>query len=490
MQEKKRVPMNLFSQGLPEDIEYLCRKFKDNGYEIFLVGGAVRDLIIKGGYQPGVLSESDYDFATSATPDEVMELFKQKGKSHIFTVPTGLVHGTVTVVIRENDNSRHYEVTTYRIDGAYEDGRHPSSVKFSSSIEEDLSRRDFTVNAMAYDVLEKTLIDPFGGLKDIEKKNIRTVGKPEERFREDGLRPIRACRLAAQLDFTIEKETLDCIPGLLDVVSKVSMERVHDELLKLMKSREPSVGLEYLRQCGILKLYIPELLEGYQLDQNEFHRFDVYYHNLYTCDAAPKTKPLVRLGGLFHDIGKPRAKHYAQQNGNGNVFYNHEIIGERMADRIMKRLKFSNDDLAYVKKLVKMHMFYYTTEWSDGAVRRFLRKIEGDQKTLDDLFDLRKADRIGSGMRAGETEILDRFRDRIVHILEEDNALKVTDLDINGNEIIERFQLKPSKIIGEMLEYMLEKVLDNPEYNRKDKLFEIGEEFLKLPQGERNEIHP
>ncbi len=470
--------IDLFPSGIPDDLVYIAEKFTKNNYEIFLVGGAVRNLILFGDKK----IDWDFDFTTNAKPEEVINLFKEKDRNKkVFTVPTGLSHGTVSVIIKHGESHTNYEITTYRTEDIYEDGRHPKKVNFSNSLLEDLSRRDFTINAIAYNIFEKYIIDPFGGEEDLGKKIIRTVGEPFERFREDGLRPIRACRIAAQLDFEIEEETFNAITKTLDTVKKVSIERVKDELMKLLKnSNQPSKGIELMRKSGILEIFLPELVEGYNIEQNEFHKYDIYYHNLYSCDAVTKERPLVRLAALFHDIGKARAKNFAIKNGIGNVFYNHEIIGERMVEKIMKRLKFSNTDIAYVKKLVRLHMFYYTEEWTDGAVRRFLRKFDGDENFLKDLFELRKGDRIGSGMKDKDAEILEKFKRRIKKIIEEDNALKVTDLDINGHDIMEHFQIPPSKTIGEMLEYMLEKVLDNPNLNNKDKLIEIGEEFLKL----------
>lgn len=488
MQKFLQDKVELFQGSIPIDILYIFQKLKSNGYEVFLVGGAVRDIILAGEYSKANLADSDFDFTTNAKPDEIISIFKERGKSKVFTIPTGLNHGTVTVVIEKNDNFSRYEVTTYRIDGTYEDGRHPSNIKFSNSLEEDLSRRDFTINALAYDAIEKRLYDPFNGIKDMKKGLIKTVGDPLERFREDGLRPLRACRFAAQLEFKIENNTVEAIPLTLDIAAKVSLERVNDEIIKLIKTKKPSTGLEYMRQSGLLNLFIPELLEGYNIDQNEFHKHDVYYHNLYTCDAVTSDKPLIRLAGLLHDIGKPRAKNFALTNGNGNVFYNHEIIGERITQRVLKRLKFSNSDLNYVIKLVKMHMFYYTKEWSDGAVRRFLRKIDGNKSFLEDLFELRRADRIGSGLKLGDADILQKFRQRINAIIDADNALKVTDLDVNGHDIMERFNLKPSRIIGDMLEFMLQKVLDNPGLNKKEELFLIGTEFLVLQNNKENNI--
>jgi len=471
------IKIDLFPSGIPEDIAYIVKKFTDSNYEIFLVGGAVRNLITYGDKN----IDWDFDFTTSATPDEVISLFKNEGKkSKIFTVPTGIQHGTVSLVIKHGDKYINYEITTYRIERNYEDGRHPKEVKFATSLYEDLSRRDFTINAMAYDVFGRCLIDPFGGLKDLKNRLIRTVGNSLERFNEDGLRPIRACRIAAQLNFEIDKDTFNAIPMALDVVKKVSMERIKDELMKLLsKADKPSKGIELMRESGILEIFMPELLEGYKVEQNEFHKYDIYYHNLYTCDAIPKSKPLVRLAGLLHDIGKARAKKYALEHGIGNVFYNHEVIGERMAEKILKRLKFSNAEITTIKMLIRLHMFYYTDEWTDGAVRRFLRKFDGDLKFLEDLFDLRKGDRIGSGMKNREAEILEKFNKRIQKVIEEDNALKVTDLDIDGYDIMNYFNLKPSRIIGEMLEFMLQKVLDDPSLNKKEELLKIGKAFLE-----------
>jgi poly(A) polymerase/tRNA nucleotidyltransferase (CCA-adding enzyme) len=475
----ERIPMNLFQAEVPEDILEISRKLRQAGFECWLVGGAVRDLLIHGGLDRIRLAGNDYDFATNARPEETIRVFRHSGKTKTFTVPTGLKHGTVTVVIERDGEMYNYEITTFRQDGKYEDGRHPDNVSFTSSLAEDLSRRDFTINSIAYDVVEGILVDPFDGLGDISRKVIRTVGDPLERFREDGLRPVRACRFAAQLGFVIARETLDAIPAVLETVKKVSAERIRDEFFKLMKAESPSVGIEYMRRSGILSIYLPELLEGFEVPQNEFHRFDIYWHNLYSCDSAVRDRPLVRFAGLFHDIGKARAKSYALSNGNGNVFYNHEIIGERIADRIMKRLKFSNNDQKYISRLVRMHMFYYTEDWTDGAVRRFVRKADGDNTFLSDLFELRKADRLGSGTKSGDAEILEKFRNRIQQIVEADNALKVTDLDVDGNIIMEYFHIKPSRTIGEMLEYMLDQVLDHPEWNEREKLLEMGTFFLE-----------
>lgn len=482
MKETDIIDIDLFSGNPPQELVIISEEFRNAGFEIYLVGGAIRDIIHTNVHKHKILRDADFDFATSATPKQMMKLCDSK---NYFTVPTGLKHGTVTVVL----NGKHFEVTTFRVESEYSDGRHPDRVEFSDSVLEDLSRRDFTVNAMAYDVLSCKLVDPFGGMNDIEHRVIRTVGNPVERFTEDGLRPIRACRIAAGLGYTIEPETFSAIPRTLEVVKKVSVERVRDELVKLMKADKPSLGLETLRESGVLELFLPELLEGYGVDQNEFHKYTVYYHNIYACDKVPSNRPMIRFSALFHDIGKPRAKNFAIKVGNGNVFYNHEVISERMTKKILRRLKFSNQETQYITKLVQLHMFYYTEEWTDGAVRRFLRKIDGDLSFLDDLFILRKADRLGSGMKRGEADILKKFKSRIKKILEQENAFKVTDLDIDGNVIMNHFRLKPGRIIGEMLNFMLEKVIDEPELNRQEELLKLGEEYLRLfEQKDESEI--
>lgn len=485
MKKNEIIEKDIFKDRLPEGVITICQTLKQNGFEAYLVGGAIRDILYFKDFDR--LSElMEFDFATDATPKEVMQIFNRK---KLFTVPTGLKHGTVTVVI----NGVNYEITTYRVDGKYSDGRRPDSISYSKSIYEDLSRRDFTINALAYDVIEKKLLDPFNGLSDLKKKIIRTVGNPVERFSEDGLRPVRACRFSAYLNFKIEKETFEAISATLDIIQKVSTERIRDEFFKLMKSDKPSIGIENIRKSGILNIFIPELLEGFEVEQNEFHRYDVYTHNILACDYASKEFPLVRFAALLHDLGKPRSKDFALKQGNGNVFYNHEIIGAKMAWKILKRLKFSNHDREYVLRLIRMHMFYYTDDWTDGAVRRFLRKIDGDMEFLEALFELRKADRVASGMKKGEGAVLERFKKRIEKIIEQDNAFKVTDLDINGNIIMEHFSLKAGPVIGQILEFMLETVIDYPKLNNREDLLKIGEKFVsenknKLTKKKNNDI--
>ncbi len=446
---------------IPEYVTKLIEILHENGYEGWVVGGSIRDIIM--GKEP-----NDYDVATNATPEKVMKLFRR-------VIPTGIKHGTVTVLI----DNHSIEVTTFRKDGKYIDGRRPVNVSFASTIYEDLSRRDFTINGIAYNPITDEIVDPFNGINDINNKIIRTIGDPVERFSEDGLRCYRACRFSSQLGFKIEENTFEAIEKCLDIASKISEERIRDEIIKIIQSPKPSVGFECMRKSGLLQLTIPELLEGFGVKQNKYHKYDVYYHNLYTCDAAKSNDYRIRLAALLHDIGKPFAKREVEDSDTGkkSVFYNHEIIGAAIAKRILKRLKFSNNDINFITHLIRNHMFHYTDDWTDGAVRRFLRKV--GIENLDALFELRRADRIGNGLKSGDSRVLKRFKERINQIIEQENAITVRDLAVNGYDIMNTFNLKPGPIIGKVLNELLEIILDEPEKNKKEILLEIAKEIVE-----------
>jgi len=435
----------------------IIKKLRERGFECYLIGGSVRDLILGRAIY-------DYDFATDALPDEVMKIFRK-------TVPTGIKHGTVTVLSDEGQ----FEITTYRSDGTYIDGRHPDSVSFSKEVRIDVERRDFTINGLVYDPLSNEIIDHVNGLQDIENKIIRTIGDPIMRFTEDGLRPIRACRFAAKLNFVIEENTFKAMTETIDAVKKVSKERIRDELLKILESGTPSIGIEYLRKAGLLEIFLPELAECHDVAQNKYHIFDVYYHSIYSCDAAPKEYPMIRLAALLHDIGKVPTR---QPGVDGDfTFYNHEVVGAKMTKKIMKKLKFSNEQMEIVNNLILNHMFHYTDEWTDGAVRRFIRKVGLDN--IENLFTLRMADRKGNGARKGLPAPIERLKKRIDAVIEQENAFSVRDLEINGNDIMEEFDLRPGPIIGKILNELLEMVLDNPELNEREKLIAKTREMLK-----------
>ncbi|MDY6969623.1 MAG: CCA tRNA nucleotidyltransferase [Spirochaetota bacterium] len=436
------------------DISAIVKRFQDRGFECYLVGGSVRDLIMG---RPVL----DYDFATNAHPEDVMKIFRR-------VVPTGIKHGTVSVL----KGNRSYEVTTYRSDGKYIDGRRPQNVIFSETLEEDVKRRDFTINGLAYDTINEKIIDYVDGIEDINKRIIRTIGNAELRFSEDGLRPYRACRFAAKLNFQIEENTFIAISQSLDIAKVISIERVRDEFMKLIEADIPSIGFEYMRESGLLDLFLPELSMCYGVTQNKYHQYDIYYHSLYSCDAIPGSDPIIKLAGLLHDIGKVETRRMG--NDGEYTFYNHEVVGAKIIRKIMKRLKFSNEEKARVNNLILNHMFHYTDEWTDGAVRRFMRKV--GMENLNDLFILRLADRRGNGKRDGLPDPINRLIKRIDKVIEEENAIKVKDLDINGYEIMEEFNIKPSPMIGHILKDLLELVLDDPDLNKKQILLKKAHE--------------
>ena len=446
---------------IPAYVHKIAQELNNHGFQAWVVGGSIRDLIMgRAAY--------DHDIATDAAPKQVMGVFPR-------TIPTGIKHGTVTVL----SGNKSVEITTFRSDSTYSDARHPDRVTFAKTIDEDLSRRDFTMNGIAYNPSTDDLIDPFEGRKDIQNKHIRTIGDPVDRFSEDGLRPFRACRLASQLGFTIEEKTFKAIASCLDKASRVSVERIRDEFIKIIESPKPSVGIELMRKSGLLELFLPELLTGYEVNQNVYHRYDVYYHNLYSCDAADPKDYRIRLSALFHDIGKFHAKKEIEESNKGkkSVFYSHEIIGTGITKRIMRRLKFSNQDIKMVTHLIRNHMFHYTNLWTDGAVRRFMRKV--GLENLSSLFELRRADRIGNGLKQGNSRAVQNLKRRIEIIIEKENAITVKDLAIDGNDVMEHFNLKPGPIIGAVLNHLLEEILDDPEKNNREMLLKLGDDFLR-----------
>jgi len=436
----------LNKRSFPKDLINIVKTIKNSGFKCFVVGGGVRDLLLNK-------KVTNWDLTTDARPAQVTKLFKK-------VIPTGIDYGTVTVLI----DKVPYEITTFRRDEKYVDGRHPSNVKFSDNLHDDLSRRDFTINAIAYDPLSGELVDEFGGQKDLKNKLIRTVGDPVDRFREDGLRPLRACRFAAKLNFKIDPKTLKAISKTLSVAKKVSVERVHDELMKMMEADKPSIGIDLMRRSGLLSLYIPELLEGVKVGQpKEYHKYDVYWHSLYSCDAAPKEKPILRFACLIHDIAKPACK-------VGMTFYEHDRVGVDMAVKVMRRLKFSNEHIEYVTRLIRNHMFNYTKDWSDSAVRRFIQRIGID--LVDDLFLLRTADMKAMGKKLENRHTV-QLKKRIQKVLTEENALHIKDLKINGNDIMRALGIGPGPRIGEILNDVLERVVDEPKLNDKQKLMDL-----------------
>lgn len=434
------------STSFPPGALEIIRTLRQEGHQAYFVGGCVRDLLLG-------IPVREWDITTSAEPRDVSRLFPR-------VIPTGIEFGTVTVLLADGQ----YEVTTFRSDERYVDGRHPLSLTFTKDIHQDLCRRDFTINALAYDPEKKELIDDWEGQKDLKRKLIRAIGDPLERFLEDGLRPIRACRFAARLGFEVEKKTLGAMARTIKVTRKVALERVHDELVKLLEAPKPSSGFELMRRSGILALFLPELAECYGVKQpRAFHKYDVYWHSLHACDAAPPGNLVVRLAALLHDVSKPACK-------EGDHFYGHDQEGAKVAEGILRRLKFSNQDIAKVANLIRQHMFNYESSWTDAAVRRFMRRV--GVENLDDLFALRGAD-----MRAMEREIDDAYlhelKARIRQVIQEEQALHVKDLKVDGNDVMATLNLKPGPEVGKVLSALLERVLDDPRLNHRETLLKM-----------------
>ncbi len=439
---------------VPGVVRDFASHFRSAGFQCYLVGGAVRDMLTRR-------SHTDFDVATDALPEQVTALFRK-------VIPTGIKHGTVTVLFKGTT----FEVTTFRTEGGYSDGRRPDSIAFAPTIVDDLSRRDFTINAMAYDLAADSLIDPHGGQKDLSAGIIRAIGNPAERFREDGLRPLRACRIAAQLSFSIEELTRAAIPGALDVLARVSAERVRDEVLKTLESPLPSVGFLLMRDTGILGVILPELLEGVGIEQGSLHCYDVFTHSLYSCDAAPASSVILRLAALLHDIGKPRTR--AVPPDGHPTFYSHETVSAAMAEEILIRLKLPMAVVRDVTHLVANHMFNYQEEWSDAAVRRLIARV-GEGK-IDDLVSLRRADQIGMCREnaAAFPEGLADFAARVRAVLQAGRAFTVRQLAVNGRDLMEALRIPAGPKVGIILNELLQAVLDDPELNEKEKLLDIA----------------
>ncbi len=444
-----------------ENLKDFYSHFEAAGFKAYLVGGAVRDIFLKK-------RPHDFDVATNATPQDVIRLFRT-------VIPTGFEHGTVTV----HFEGLEIEVTTFRTESGYSDGRHPDSINYAATIEEDLARRDFTINAIAADLKDGSIVDPFDGRQDIKNKIIRTVGNAHDRFMEDGLRPVRCIRFASKLGFGIEKYTYSEIfdKEILKKISSISIERFRDEFEKMLEADKPSAALKLMEETGILKLFIPELLKGrgcIQSDKRGFHEFDVLDHLYYACDGAPVSKENVRLAALFHDIAKPDTK---KLTGQTITFYNHERLGSELTRKILTRLKFPNAMIDNVCHLIREHMFNYEANWTVAAVRRFIIRV--GKENLEDLYDLRIADIYGMHNQKVDFRFsepiarLVELKDRIAAELEKNNALSLKDLAINGRDLIEA-GLEPGKKLGLILNHLLDCVIEDPQMNSREKLLEVA----------------
>jgi len=501
---------------IPKQVKSVIEKLEKKNFQAFVVGGCVRDLL--RGVEP-----NDWDIATSAKPEEMAKIFPKSFNINKF--------GTITVLTdSKKANLKEIEITTFRTEEKYTDKRHPDKVSWAETIEEDLGRRDFTVNAIAFSPSasfpspapspsahslapspplspspsptpspalseQSGIIDPFNGQKDLKDKIIKAVGKPEKRFQEDALRLMRAVRFATTLGFEIEKKTFLAIKknaGLLEFISK---ERVGDEFLKIIMAEKAAKGIELLREIGLLQYIIPELLEGYKVGQNKHHIYDVYEHSIHALDFGAKQgfNKFVRIAALLHDVGKPRVK---EGEGADSTFYNHEIVGAKMSIKILNRLKFSKKDLEKIVKLVRFHLFYYNVdEVHESSVRRLLRRL--GPENLKELVEVRMCDRIGSGCPKALPYKLRHFQ----YIAEKValDPIDVLKLEIGGKEIMEILKIKPGQKIGKILNILLGDVLEEPNNNKKvylkKKIKELGkisekelDKLANIARKKRNEI--
>ena len=525
------------SLNLPFEVLYILYLLDKNGFDSYLVGGAVRDIVMN--FPPSAIK--DYDFTSNATPEEIQQIFKdsfyenkfgtvsvahenlldlikqkyklpKKNLSHLFAqviqksnkiidlknakkIHISLKDGISSVnptTLSEINNLAPFEITTFRSDGEYLDHRRPSGVTFGKNIQEDLERRDFTINALAIEVDQKylqevfnqkeikenyliensqfQLIDDHHGQTDIDKRIIRTVGKPDQRFTEDALRMLRAIRLAVQLNMDIDTETYFAIKFHNNLLKFVSFERIRDEFFKILSSKNPAKGIEMLDETGLLKQIIPELYPGIGMQQRGHHTTDVWTHSIDALKYCPSKDPVVRLATLLHDIGKPPS--YKEENEE-ITFYNHDILGSRLASKIASRLKLSKRDIQRVFILVRYHMFHYQEYHSDASIRRFIRRVGFEN--IDDILDLREGDRLGSGAKKTSWR-LEEMKKRIIEQLNQPMGLD--DLDINGNDLMNELSLKPGPILGEILDKLLEKVLENPNLNTKERLLKEAKQLI------------
>lgn len=451
---------------IPQEVKNISRALSVAKFENFLVGGCVRDLVI--GNRP-----KDWDIATSAKPEDIIKLFPKTFYENEY--------GTVGVV-NENttdESVKTIEVTPYRLESEYSDFRRPDEVKWGKTIEEDLARRDFSMNALAYEIGSGKLLDPFDGETDIKKKLIRTVGKPEERFGEDALRMLRALRFASELNFAIEHETQEAITKHAGLLEHISRERVRDEFTKIIMSDTPALALDLSARLGLLKFISPELEKGIGVEQNKAHAYTVWEHLLRSLNhTAKKNFPLhVRLAALLHDVAKPHTRVW---KNNQWTFYGHEVVGARLARNILTDLRFPKEIIEKTVKLVRWHMFFSDTEEITlSAVRRMVRNVSPE--LIWDLINVRTADRIGTGRPKETPYRLRKYKSMIEEVLRD--PISVKQLVVNGAEIMKLTGATPGPHIGFILEILLSEVLENPKLNTREYLEQrIGDLHALKPE--------
>jgi putative nucleotidyltransferase with HDIG domain len=453
---------------IPKEIKNVSLGLRNAGFESYLVGGCVRDLII--GLEP-----KDWDFTTNATPSQIQTIFPDSFYENDY--------GTVGVKTESPDERLAIvEVTPYRTESKYSDKRRPDKVEFGASLLEDLARRDFTVNAMALEEHQGQLIDPYDGQKDIKDKIIRAVGNPSERFSEDALRMLRAVRFVAELNFGIDGDTATAISENSEHLSHVSCERIRDEFIRILNSNQPMNALVLAERLGILAAIIPELVHSVGIGQNKAHSYDVFEHLMRTVQhAADKNFNLeIRLAALLHDISKPAARRHSDDKNDWS-FHGHEVVGSRATRKILENLRFPRETIEKVVKLVRWHMFFSDPELITlSAVRRMINNV--GEENIWDLLNLRMCDRIGTGRPKEQPFRFRKYKAMVEQALRDPISVKM--LKTNGSRIMDKFHEKPGPRIGFVLNALLEEILDNPDLNTEDYLDKKTEELLKMPENE------
>jgi len=471
----KNISQETINKNLiPKDVFWVCEMLFKNNFDSYLVGGCVRDLFL-------FREPKDWDITTNATPDEIINIFGTD--ETVYENP----FGTVGVKIRKDEGETEVvEVTTYRKEGEYKDFRRPERLEWGKNIEEDLERRDFTINATAYDPIKDIIKDIYKGQNDIKDKIIRTVGKAEERFNEDALRMLRAVRFSAQLNFVISNETLEAIFRLASNLEKISKERIRDEFIKIIMSSNPMQGLLISQKLGMLKYISTELESAVGIEQNGHHAFDVFEHSLRSLNHATSREfdLEIRLAALFHDIGKVKTRRF-DETKKDYTFYGHEVVSERVTKKILEELKFEKKVVEKVCRLVRWHMFFSDPdEVTLSSVRRLIVNI--GKENIWDLIDLRLCDRMGSGTKKEEPWRLRKFESMIEEALRDPISLKT--LKIDGAKIMQILNEKPGKKIGLILHALFEEVIDNASKNNLKYLENRVLELNKLSEEELEKL--
>jgi poly(A) polymerase/tRNA nucleotidyltransferase (CCA-adding enzyme) len=454
---------------IPKEVKKIIGDLQEAGFEAYIVGGCVRDFLLD-------IEPKDWDVTTNAKPEEIQKVFPDSFYENSFLTVTARTGS-------KNEKLAEIEITTYRFEAKYSDKRHPDEVKYAEKLEDDLSRRDFTINAMAMD-LKKKVIDLFDGKIDLKKKIVRTVGNPEERFNEDALRMLRAVRFATTLNFEIEEKTKDAIKKNSIWLDAISKERIRDEFVKIIMADKAVDGIEMLRELGLLKYIIPELLDNYGVSQNKHHIYDCYNHAIKALEFTAKKKMnmFVRMAALLHDIAKPIVK---VGEGEAATFYNHEIVGAKITFQILNNLKFPKKEVEKITKLVRYHLFYYNVdEVGEASVRRLLKNVGSEN--IEELLQVRQADRIGSGVPKAEPYKLRHLKYLIDKVSQDPISAKM--LKINGNDLMNILNIKPGPKIGQILDVVLSYVLDDPKKNTKEFLEKEVLKLGKLPDKELQKL--